>query len=138
MDQVSIYYKFYQQFQIFLNRNLIQFLKSNLNHSIHFSLLNLFWSMIILNSLFTVTNIIANWSWILRQSVPIQGSRQGRLPCGHCDQIGRFLKFLGNKILSKKSQNDRQLFGLFRNTPLFCKNCIGYFQGTALKKLDYF
>jgi len=30
-----------------------------------------------------------------------------------CDQIGRFFKVLGNKISSKRSPNDWQLFGLF-------------------------
>ena len=55
-----------------------------------------------------------------------------------CDQIGQFLKFLGSKIFSKKSQNYWQLFGLFRKTSLFCKNCIGYFQGNVLKKQNYF
>ena len=44
-----------------------------------------------------------------------------------CDQIGRFLKVLGNKISSKWSPNDCQLFGLFRKTSLLCKNCILYF-----------
>ena len=30
-----------------------------------------------------------------------------------CDQIGRIFKFLATKVLSKRSQNDWQLFGLF-------------------------
>ena len=33
----------------------------------------------------------------------------------------------GNKISSKRSPNDWQLFWLFWKTSLLCKNCIGYF-----------
>ena len=33
-----------------------------------------------------------------------------------CDQIGRFLKVFGNKISSKRSPNDWQIFGLFWKT----------------------
>ena len=54
------------------------------------------------------------------------------------DQIGRFLKVLGNKIYSKRSPKDWQLFGRFRKTSLLCKNCIGYFLGNFWKKLGYF
>ena len=50
-----------------------------------------------------------------------------------CDQIGRFLKVLGNRKSSKRSPNDWQLFGLFWKTSLLCKNCISYFLGNFWK-----
>ena len=55
-----------------------------------------------------------------------------------CDQIGRFLKVLGNRISSKRSRNDWQLFGLFWKISLWCKNCIGYFLGNFWQKMGYF
>ena len=38
--------------------------------------------------------------------------------CKQGDQIGRFLKILGDKIYNKRSPKDCQLFGLFCNTSL--------------------
>ena len=38
-----------------------------------------------------------------------------------CDQIGRFLKVLGNWISSKRSPNDWQLFGCFEKPHSFVK-----------------
>ena len=55
-----------------------------------------------------------------------------------CDQIGRFLKILGDRKSSKRSPNDWQLFGLFWKTSLLCKNCIGYFWKTFVKNWTTF
>ena len=57
-----------------------------------------------------------------------------------CDQIGRFLKVFGNKISSKSSPNDWQLFGLFWKTSLLCKTALAtsYFLGNFWKKSGYF
>ena len=43
-----------------------------------------------------------------------------------------FLKVLGDKISSKRSQNCLCLFGLFWKTSLLCKNCCGYFLGNKI------
>ena len=57
---------------------------------------------------------------------------------GQCDQIGRFLKVLGDKICYKSSPNNYQIFGLFWKTSLLCKNWCGYFLGNFWKHLVYF
>ena len=59
---------------------------------------------------------------------------------GQCDQIGRFLKVLGNKITSEGSINDCQLFGLFWKTSLLFKTLKLHWLrfGQLLEKLGYF
>ena len=52
-----------------------------------------------------------------------------------CDQIGRFLKVLGNKISCKRNLNEWQNFGLFWKTSRFCQHCIGYFLANFWKKI---
>ena len=54
--------------------------------------------------------------------------------CLQCDQIGLFMRILGDKISdkisNKMSPKDWQCFGLFcKNLTLLCKNCCGYFWG---------
>ena len=55
-----------------------------------------------------------------------------------CDQIGRFLKNLGDKISYKSSPNDWKLFVQLKKNLLFCKNYCCYFLGNFWKHLGYF
>ena len=44
-----------------------------------------------------------------------------------CDQIGQFLKLIGNNLSSKRSPNDWQLFGLFQKFHSFIKTALAIF-----------
>ena len=57
---------------------------------------------------------------------------------GQCDQIGLFLKVLGDKIRNKGSLGDWQLLGQGWKTSLFVQNCCCYFLGNFRKHLGYF
>ena len=54
-----------------------------------------------------------------------------------CDQIGQFLKVLGDKICDKSSPNDWQIFGQCWKTSLLCKNfgCYPTFRTTFANRL---
>ena len=54
------------------------------------------------------------------------------------DQIGQFLKVLGDKISNKSIPSYYQLFGLFWKTILLCKNLFGHFLGDFWKHLGNF
>ena len=54
-----------------------------------------------------------------------------------CDQIGRFLKVLGNKLSLLSCPNICQLFGPLFSRSLLSKNYFGYSRA-ALEKLGYF
>ena len=63
--------------------------------------------------------------------------------CLQCDQIGLFMRILGDKISdkisNKMSPKDWQCFGLFcKNLTLLCKNCCGYFWGCFWKGLGFY
>ena len=55
-----------------------------------------------------------------------------------CDQIGRFLKVLGNKVPCKSSPNIEQHFRLLWKMALVMLHWCGYFLGTFWWKLGYF
>ena len=55
-----------------------------------------------------------------------------------CDQIGQFLKVLGDRFSYKRGPNTWWLFGLFRKTKLWRENCCGYFLGNFCMNLKYF
>ena len=56
-----------------------------------------------------------------------------------CDQIGRFLQVLGNKLSHKSSQNILVTFWLFLIMSLLCKKCVATFWAIfGRKKLGNF
>ena len=56
-------------------------------------------------------------------------------PCYQCDQIGRFLKVLGNKVPCKSSHNILQQFWAIVKMALFTLNWCGYLFGQLLEKM---
>ena len=55
----------------------------------------------------------------------------------HCDQIGRFLEFLGNKFITKVTQMFDDFWGSCENHWFFKSNGLGYFLGNFWKNLGY-
>ena len=55
-----------------------------------------------------------------------------------CDQIGRFLKVLGNRLSCKISPNDWKVFGLFWKTSLLLKTALPTFLGNFWKNFATF
>ena len=55
-----------------------------------------------------------------------------------CDQIGRLLRVLGDKIFINSSPNAKLTFGLKWKATLFILNYWGYFLGNFWKNLGYF
>ena len=110
--------------------------------------LNLFWQIYYATAkIFSVfvskywTRNVRIWSycWLQRQqqqSFPAKSKETKKQK--QCDQIGRFLKVIGDKISIKSSPNYFSLLGLFWKTSLLCKNCYGYFLGNFRKHLGYF
>ena len=82
--------------------------------------------------------VYAIWQSVINvngQKLNKQSSYLATLPAAHgkCDQIGQFLKVLGNKLSFISSPNICTLFGLLLSRPLFRKNCFGYLQGNYWK-----
>ena len=55
-----------------------------------------------------------------------------------CDQIGRFLQVLGNKLSHKSCPNILVIFGAISNNVTIMKKVCGYFLGNFPGKLDNF
>ena len=56
-----------------------------------------------------------------------------------CDQIGQFLKVVGDRFSYKRGPNNNWwLFGLFRKTQFWRENCCGYILGNFCMNLKYF
>ena len=58
--------------------------------------------------------------------------------CGQCDQIGRFLKALGNKFPCKGSSKYLTTIWPYWKVLLLSKICCGYFMGNFWDNLGYF
>ena len=54
-----------------------------------------------------------------------------------CDQIGRFMKVLGNKFAHKSSPKILSTFELYWKRISKCKNCCGIYLGNFWKHLGY-
>ena len=67
-------------------------------------------------------NSISNESYIHNKKD--LGKASSTLSLAQCDEIGRFLQILGNKLSQKVAQIFWCLFGLFLIMSLSCKKCV--------------
>ena len=81
-----------------------------------------FWALTSLSE--TFIGLVNQVNWVLLE---ILFSLSQPLFLNQCDQIGRFLKVLGNKLSSKVNQIFYDFLGYFDTNHFLCKNCYGYF-----------